>query len=638
MRPSWAAVTGFLALAGCQFQQQFEEYCLDTGFCQCTEGVCCAEFGQECGSLGCCDGMYCGPSGLCEGSVHLVFDPPTLELRADDVGVAPPPAHVRLSNLGQRTATNLALRVDPDIKTEIRVDFTGCGRELASGESCDIRVSYTPTTPERLQVQLVASSAGNGASALVSAITGVRLSLEYQRVWQGSIHSDPGGINCPDVSCEMYVVRGTSVRLYDDGVPGVRGTVGPPCGDLPCTVTVDDDLSLSAKLVPFLTVERKGIPGSNFLVNSRYCSDFAGCSYALSGRTEIALDGLSVVPWTTGPCANQEPGCILDLQDPVTVEVEFQPLNRIWLAGPIRPVDVGPGGAEADIRCNGGIAWLFTSTRDPRTALAASRGWSVGDVGWPFIDRLSDVVSGRVQSRPVLGSDAPIISGLQPGGALPRPADVCNDFASSSGTMVAGSSGLGGIAWYHDEGRPPLGCTEEGYVICFAPGSPVRVLPPYQDRRLAFLSQPWIPAGGVTSADAFCQAQAIAAGLSGTYRALLASTGGSAINRFVVPSGRGWRTVTGVRLEPPWGATSSFPVTPYLNATADGGIVLSTGDASTGTLVWSDEASTSDLDTCLSWAGGASRTGRVRRPEGPGPSTTRVSCGTAQRLVCLQDE
>lgn len=60
---------------------------------------------------------------------------------------------------------------------------------------------------------------------------------------------------------------------------------------------------------------------------------------------------------------------------------------------------------------------------------------------------------------------------------------------------------------------------------------PVAVAP--SSGRTAFLTiQRLIPdAGGLTTADALCSSEATAAGLSGTYRALLATTTGTAISR-----------------------------------------------------------------------------------------------------------
>ena len=638
--PGWP-VALLLLLGGCHFEQEFELFCRDTGYCRCDGADCCAEFGQACTTLGCCDGMAC-TNGLCEGTVQLSFTPPSLEFRTDDQGVTAPPATLRLSNTGQRRSFALNLGPQEPTGTDITIDLARCNRELGPGESCDIGVGFTPRSLGEQHVQITAASGQTGASAQVSGKAGNRLFIEYQGTWPGSVHSDPPGIDCPWKQCELYVSRGTSVQLADDGDAGVRGEVGPPCGRLPCTVVMDSDLSLTTQFVPFLTVGSTGLSGGTVHVNADQACGFGSiCQYPLFGPTTVYVDGLGAAPWATGPCAGQEPTCLLNLIDPVTVDVDFLFLNGISLTGPLRPIDVGPDGAEADIRCNGKIAWIFTSTRDPRTRLAASRGWNNGNYDQPFLDRLTDAVEGRVQSAlPYTGTQ--IISGLKPGGVLPAPSDVCNDFRSSTGSMVAGSGWLGGIAWYFDPAAPRLNCTDPAYVLCVDPGPQVRVLQPFGTQRLAFLSAPWIPSGGTSAADARCQAEAAASGFTGTYRALVAPTGGMASDRFVGPSGRSWTTVTGIAVRDRGYPPITVPQLPYLNIALDGGVILSDGDAGTGSLVWSDEPSTDDLDTCASWTGGAGRTGRVRRPESQGSGQPfapgRVSCTTAQRLVCLQDQ
>ena len=621
-----------LLLAGCNFEQEFATYCVNTGYCRCSAGDCCAEVEQDCAVLGCCDGMICTASGRCEGDVSLHFDPPTVALRTDDVGETDT-QHIRLVNVGTRTTFDLLVEA-PGV-TDIAVDSGNCVI-LRGGEACDITLVYSPRVYGAQQLELRAIANNNTATATINGQAGIRVFVDYQSSWPGEVFSEPPGILCPSTRCDLYVARGTAVTVRADSATGVAAFAGPPCNSFPCTFRLDSDLSITARFEPFLTLN-PGQPAGHVQVNSEFC-DFGPCRYAIAGRTTLtpfrSIYQSAALPWTTGPCANQEPACVLDLVAPVVVDVQYADINGAFLVGPMRPIDVGPDGAEADVRCGAGnVAWVFTSRRDPRIVLAASRGWTE-PFRHPFLDRLQDAIEGRVWV-PMGEGYGPIISGLQPGGALPTAGQVCNDFTSAAGTMVPGSGAMGGIAWYHDAATT-LGCGDSGYVLCLARGTPVRLLQSAGPHRTAFVSGPWIPSGGVAAADARCQTEATMAGLSGSFRALIAATGETAMQRFVDPHGPSWVTVTGTDVSPDQGR--DFPTAPYVNIASDGKVVLSSGDTVSGTLLWTDVSAGDDPDTCASWTGGAGRTGAARRPETADGPTTRVSCTTAQRLVCLQDQ
>jgi hypothetical protein len=197
--------------------------------------------------------------------------------------------------------------------------------------------------------------------------------------------------------------------------------------------------------------------------------------------------------------------------------------------------------------------------------------------------------------------------------------------------MVTGSGGYGGTRWFHDPLTPPLSCDGQASVLCLERRT--EVLPIYRPApsriRQAFVSTPWIPLGGVTAADQHCGADATGAGLSGSYRALVGGTGVTAAERFTLAPDTVWANVSGGRVRTgiaPW---------PYLNVDAHGRVVASDGNVASGTFLWSDGPNTGDDQTCTSWTG--TGTGAVRLMEGNGVYQT-VSCATAQRLLCFEDD
>jgi hypothetical protein len=89
--------------------------------------------------------------------------------------------------------------------------------------------------------------------------------------------------------------------------------------------------------------------------------------------------------------------------------------------------------------------------------------------------------------------------------------------------------------------------------------------------RIAFLTKShWIPSGGLAGADQLCMAEAQQAGLSGSFKALLATAGASAASRFD-SNGQPWVRRDGVAIAPSAAElfTSTFLNT-GINQSADG--------------------------------------------------------------------
>jgi hypothetical protein len=177
--------------------------------------------------------------------------------------------------------------------------------------------------------------------------------------------------------------------------------------------------------------------------------------------------------------------------------------------------------------------------------LGGARGWTFVN-GLPFADEVTKLFDPDEHifypaSFDERGNALPvgemIMTGTQHTGVL-DPGNNCNDWSSTAAQFFGGLTGYGGLGWTDASGTD---CSQSGRLICFGLGRIAVVAPtPPAAKRLVFLTQPWQPqAGGLAAADARCASEAASAGLPGTYRALLATAGSSALSRFSA-SGAAW--------------------------------------------------------------------------------------------------
>ncbi len=163
-------------------------------------------------------------------------------------------------------------------------------------------------------------------------------------------------------------------------------------------------------------------------------------------------------------------------------------------------------------------------------------------------------------------------------------------------------------------------------------------LDPDPPGRLAFLAPTWSPGDGFASADAHCQTAADAAGLSGTYLALLAGDTTSAASRFDL-SGPTWYRVDGALLA----RTPAALMAARLETSM---MIDASGAPASARLMWTGYAAEPDLDgnaigthTCMDWniTGQLAATGD---PRAAGPAFfdagSRSDCGGGSAIACLQ--
>lgn len=207
----------------------------------------------------------------------------------------------------------------------------------------------------------------------------------------------------------------------------------------------------------------------------------------------------------------------------------------------------------------------------------------------------------------------------------------CDDFTNTAGSTTMADPGGGTQSWTSVFGQIAV-CNQNNMgLLCFGVDRVARVAPPAEQGRIAFISSaPWIPSSGRASADTQCQTDATAAGLAGSFKALLPTTTSPAISRFTTTTP--WVRVDGVSV-----GSDLTRINASVNVTATGTYV-------DDILNWSGATSISATpalaDNCSDWSvtTGNSWIGRVSRSGGSlfGGGTYPCS-GTSNRLWCLEE-
>lgn len=195
------------------------------------------------------------------------------------------------------------------------------------------------------------------------------------------------------------------------------------------------------------------------------------------------------------------------------------------------------------------VAWLSTSSMDARDRLGTARGWVRFD-GEPVADTAADVAAGRMFYPPLLDDLGAVVvaytdcAATATGASGALSGSSCADFTTtSSESLACGKPATSTGSWTNGAAAS---CSSMLRLYCFGVDrvQPVTLPPPPSARRTAFLSQAiFDPGGGLAAADALCANEA--AGLPGTFAALLATTTASAGSRFML--GTPWYRVDGAK-------------------------------------------------------------------------------------------
>ncbi len=234
----------------------------------------------------------------------------------------------------------------------------------------------------------------------------------------------------------------------------------------------------------------------------------------------------------------------------VTATPEF---NRVFVTSTLQNGDLD-GLAGADLICEqraaaGGLpgtyrAWLSTATVNAFTRLGSAQGFVRVD-GKPFANSVADILANRIfnpirlnesgvdVSNGIVPDTAPVtvFTGTLGDGTVATGA-TCSDFTSTAGSARRGEVSGGPVTW---TARQNSNCGTGRRLFCFQiDHSGANLVPPPTSGMIAFVSDKTFlpgPSVGIDGADALCAANAAAASLPGTYKALLATTTASAASR-----------------------------------------------------------------------------------------------------------
>lgn len=311
----------------------------------------------------------------------------------------------------------------------------------------------------------------------------------------------------------------------------------------------------------------------------------------------------------------------------ITVDAADRP-NRMFAMYPVANGNFGGlAGADAicqaraDSRSLGGtwLAILWSSAGGPSLRFAGSRGW-VDLAGTPLVDRAEDLDHANLRPLRIDDMGAPITMT----GAHAFRGDIndhCNDWTSDLSDGVLAYELY--AAWDNDS---YLNCSSTtAAMICAETGHVAAQVPTVEPGRIAFISETgWIPTGGLAAADAVCQGEATAAGLPGTFAALLTTSNATAESRFS-SAGLPWRRVDGIRV------TADLAVPLW-----DSFIARTAGGAVTRSRTWYG----STTQNCNDWTGGTTAMGVAGKSHHAATSRLanfiNTGCGSSHNLICLQ--
>jgi hypothetical protein len=646
MRKVWVAWC-VLPLLACDPYGAFTQYCAASGQCTCNGSDCCSL--DACGAgedLGCCEGSQC-VSGHCTLSRAALSLNPQAVVFGRFPGLANPPAQtLTLSNTGILAATGVAVQtqISSGSSTEFQIDASACPATLPPGGSCKITVAVVPTVLGLKQAAITVTVANAPPPTTALTATFGELISVQAPVYDPSfsVQSSPPGLDCyngcigPDGesgNTAAYFVAGTTLSVTGLGLPRAWGAQwAPPCSSVNsvCTFTVTEDAQLVVNFQPPLTLNVTSnlsdtayviVPGNGYCYNGQ-------CVYNVSGPLTLTVTGdpaafpdVFVMEGWEGACSGTNLTCTLDIESPTIVSVSLSTPNQAFVTGPMPLSGIGTDGSGADAQCaaaaraNGDsrtyLAWVASSTRNPAQLLATGAGWVVDEFYLGARD-IADVTGARLFYPIQPGGDTRIITGANPDGTSVAPGDNCQNWTSTLGTAPVGTSGGVGYAWSVDVGVPRLGCNGSAWIACFGSGVAGNLVQPPVTPPVAatFLSSPWLPTTGLAGADAQCQADAVSAGLHGTFGAVSLHP----INN----------TLAVVRTD---GVLSGDP--DNVDANGNGVLPVTLSD----TYVW-----VQGQYNCNAWSGGSGAVGSIARYDHGSTDLVppTAPCTEAHRLQCLQ--
>ena len=586
----------------------------------------------------------------------------------------------------------------------VSVTKSGGGSGTVTGSGIDCGGTCEVTVPHGTTVALTATPTGTGAFAgwggdcsgtapCMLTVTGdvavnaafiqqnFTLVVARAGLGSGTVTSSVPGINCgPD--CDEEYTSGQLVTLtaVADASSVFTGFSGSGCsGTGPCVVTIGPTNVVTANFAlqqyP-LTVSTTGTGAGRVTSTPTGINCGADCDETYDHGTSVTLTpapavGSTFTGWT-GACTGSGT-CAVAMTQARSVTARFTAVapNIAFVTSTSHAPSSLGGLAGADSICQTEasraglvgtgsgqntqfVAWLSSSTSDAADRIGTARGWVRPD-GRPFIDTMSDLANNRVYYPPRLSASgtvqdvsANIATNTRTDGTFSGTAPACTsasaggEYVGSVGTNVLGGPATAVSSMLTSNNSNP--CTTARRLLCLGVGRTARVVPTSIAGRNAFTTDgSFTVGGGITAADALCASEASAGGLTGTYKALLATNGASAISRFNTTSGAAWvRSSDGIALTTlarSMGTTlEALETAPNTNAKGNTRFGSTTTWTGAATLTTAGTTAT----TCGNWTattstGTGGRAGDTAISTWFGRDASAACTSTARKLICLQE-
>jgi hypothetical protein len=534
------------------------------------------------------------------------------------------------------------------VSLQVTLHGSASGVVVGNGLTCSGNVCsgrYSPGTTVSLTATPSAGAlftgwsgdcAGSGACGLaldrdrvVAAEFDAAVTLTVGLAGEGSGWVAAEGLVCAAKVCSGRYPKGAHVTVTPVSDPGdvasfFSGWGGVCSGTGSCFITLDADTAVTASF---------GLLRRNLSVSIRH--DGGGTGSVASDPPGISCDEgtcsgsfvlgravtLSAAPGSarfvrwSGACSG--PGtCRLAMTTDATVGAVFLGANYVFATS----TDFLPNNislATADAQCAArataaGLpgtytAWMSTSTIDARDRLGSAQGWVRLD-GLPFADSVASIIAG-LQRYPVVFDEnrrplarPDVLTGTKMDGTLAAGYN-CGDWSNTTGNVMMGKVTAGGLS-FSEESFTACSSGLRYHLYCFGTDVTATLPPSPSQGRIAFVSQAYFQgnASGLPEFDLLCGEEATAAGLPGTYKALVATSKSSAISRFDL-TGAPWVRPDGVLVAATPSDLASGNMLAPLNLCADGSYVQPfrawTGSARPETVG-------STATTCSDWTDGTS--------------------------------
>jgi Abnormal spindle-like microcephaly-assoc'd, ASPM-SPD-2-Hydin/Divergent InlB B-repeat domain len=531
-----------------------------------------------------------------------------------------------ISNVGTRSTSPLWFDGAGDTGSFI-VGGTCIGRSLAPADSCQLQVTFSPQTLGAKTLSLTIFGSRYATARTTFDGYGKRtVVLTVSKQGEGDVAVSGSADTCLTQPCRLrFEIGGPTAKASLTATPGKRslfaGWSGDCSGTAPsCEMTIDRDRSVVAKFVPavMLSVRATSLAaGQGFVQTDSGDSCQAPCNLTrlvVRGRpvrlTAAANTG-SQFRWSDD-CRGTASICDLAANADMTVGTTFNGANYVFVTSQTYRTDLG---LEAyDRVCNerartvglpgSYLAWLSTTTTDAVDRFSSARGFIRVD-GRPFADTLEP--GAPVYFPPALDEfgaastpwPSAVMTGSDDRGRL-VPGNNCLDWTSSGAYPLRLGNALSG--WQVWTGWGLSGCQTSWAIFCVGTGIDRPLQRERSSGRIAFVSSTAIASGGgLAAADSICASEARAAGLPGSFKALLSADGASAASRFDL---RG----------PPWVRTDGVPIVEKAADLARGSVIAPIDVNATGAYVgwsstWTGARTPGDpgtsADTCSSWTSNA---------------------------------